>query len=112
MPRRKNGTDPETAPKRDHNSQTMNAAIVEAHARFAKLAEEKREIGEAQADLVNGLKETFGLSKKAIRRAFADMDMDGAETSTFHSDYETVMAALGQLRGTPLGDAALVQPSA
>lgn len=105
-----NGQAPETAPPvAGHNSATMNQAISEGFERWKKLCEEKQSIGEAQADIINGLKETYGLSKKAIRRAWADAMMEGAEASTMRSDYETVMAALGQLAGTPLGDAALAE---
>lgn len=106
---------PETAPAvAGHNSATMSTAISEGFERWKKLCEEKQAIGEAQADIINGLKETFGLSKKALRRAWSDAMMEGAEASTMRSDYETVMAALGQLAGTPLGDAATagLQPSA
>lgn len=118
MPRRKrdqaNGTEnPETAtPTAGHNSATMNQAISEGFERWKALCEQKAEIGEAQADIINGLKETFGLSKKALRRAWSDAMMEGAEASTIRSDYETVMAALGQLAGTPLGEAAAVAAQA
>lgn len=117
MPRRKrdvpNGEHPETAPATaGHNSATMSQAISEGFERWKALCEQKAEIGEAQADIINGLKETYGLSKKAIRRAWADAMMEGAEASTMRSDYETVMAALGQLAGTPLGDAAVAAAEA
>lgn len=107
--KRDDGEHPETAPPTaGHNSATMSQAIAEGFERFKTLCAEKQTIGEAQADIINGLKETYGLSKKAIRRAWADAMLEGAEASTMRSDYETVMAALGQLAGTPLGNAALV----
>lgn len=109
-----NGQAPETAPPvAGHNSATMTQAISEGFERFKALQEEKNGIGEAQGDILNSLKETFGLSKSAMRRAWMDALRDPTELRTLMSDYDTVMAAIGQLAGTPLGDAALpAQPAA
>lgn len=113
MPRRNGPAHPETAPPQPgHNSATMAADVAEKFERWKALCAEKAGIGEAQADILNSLKETYGLSKRAIRRAWGDAMMEGAEASTLRSDYDTVMQAIGQLAGTPLGDAALAEASA
>ena len=118
MGRRKNGQNgsteaPETAPpKQGHNSAMMADKVREGFERYQRLHEEKKAAGEAQAEIINDLKEQFGLSKMAVRRAWNDALKDATTVQTLQSDYDTVMSALGMLAGTPLGDAALAAATA